>query len=113
MMNKIVVFLTLSTAALAVYSYSSRMELKAIKELKSMEAIQPSNAVYTDFKPPQDPLQDSLQDPLQEPSDVRYGDVLERIEMLRQHLSFQPSHEWINSVMKAAELEIKLQRINQ
>ena len=109
MMNKIVVFLTLSTAALAVYSYSSRMELKAIKELKSMEAIQPSNAVYTDFKPPQDPLQD----PLHEPFDVQYGDVLERIEMLRQHLSFQPSHEWINNVMKAAELEIKLQRINQ
>lgn len=43
---------------------------------------------------------------LQEPSDVRYSDIVERIDMLSQHIDYQPSKNWIKEVCSSAKNEI-------
>lgn len=44
---------------------------------------------------------------LSEPEDVKYSGALERIKMLRQHLQYRPSAEWIGGVIDSAEREIE------
>lgn len=106
-MKKIVIFQAILIVFLVVYSYSSRLELRSLREIKSMGVVK-SNVVYTS-----DVVGDSHYDEpvaesvgLSEPFDVN-SDILERILMLRQHLLFQPSQEWVDDVITAAEFEIK------
>lgn len=106
-MKKVIVFQAIFIAFLIVYSYSSRLELRSIKEVKSM-GVNSSRVVYTSGEDNR-PYEDQQ---LLEPSDVYLGDILERISMLRQHLSFQPSREWVDDVITAAEFEIKYYRGN-
>lgn len=125
-MKKIIALMTIAVAALAVYSYSARMELNAIKEIKSMGSIKrelsdrkkpqdTSDFTYTKNaeSDPSDFTSNKAESPLLEPTDTQLDDILERIKMLRQHLLFQPSQEWIDDVITAAEFEIKFYRENQ
>ena len=47
---------------------------------------------------------------LSEPSDMNGADILDRIDMLGQHLSYSPSIEWIREVSLSAKKEIVILR---
>lgn len=49
---------------------------------------------------------DANEPALPEPVENATADVLDRIESLRQHLEYQPSREWIVSLLDACRLEI-------
>lgn len=72
-------------------------------------SINKDSSKYTSFKAQNKPLEPTLSE-LSEPSEIEYEDVVERIKMLRSHLEYQPSPQWINNVITAAELEIKYLR---
>lgn len=105
-MKKIVIFQAILIVFLVVYSYSSRLELRSLREIKSMGVIDCS-VVYTSGVEEVEEVVPVVVGSLQEPSHVVYGDILERISMLRHHLLFRPSRDWVDDVITAAEFEIK------
>jgi len=106
--KKIVIFQAILIVFLVVYSYSSRLELRSLREIKSM-GVKDCSVVYTSGVEEVVPV---VVGSLPEPSDVVYGDILERISMLRHHLLFRPSRDWVDDVITAAEFEIKNYRNN-
>jgi len=104
-MKKIIVILTIAVFGLAAHSYNLKTQLETVKEVKFDEIIGVMNEreeMYTKLPTGS----------LPEPSGTESADVLERIEMLKQHVPYQPSPEWILDVINVAETEIKgLRRI--
>lgn len=100
-MKKIVVIiLTIAVFGLAAHSHNLKTQLDTVKEVKAAEILGAMNEreeMYTKLPT----------GTLPEPLGTESADVLERIEMLRQHVPYQPSPEWILDVINVAETEIK------
>lgn len=105
-MKKAVAILCIAVAGLAAYAYKISGELNETKEIKAEEILGliERQEMYTKLE--------TEIEPLPEPTGTQQDDILERIEMLRQHIPFKPSPEWIREVITAAETEIKTLRGN-
>jgi hypothetical protein len=87
--------LFITTVGTSLYSYKISTELGKIKELNK-ELNSGKHTAYAKIESKK----------LCEPLESEFEDTLERIKMLRQHLSYDPSPEWVGSVIGAAEYEI-------
>lgn len=101
--------IALTIATLAVFAtigqnLKLRAELKELKELKELAEI---NTKETTEHQKQYSSEITTIGTLAEPSESAYADIFERIEMLRQHLPYQPSAQWIENVINSAEIEIR------
>ena len=99
-MKKTIVILTIAVFGLSAHSYNLKTQLETVKEVKFDEILGVMNEreeMYTKLPT----------GTLPEPSGTESADVLERIEMLKQHVPYQPSPEWILNVINVAETEIK------
>ena len=98
-MKKIILVLLLFFGILGYAFFeikSMKEELQAIKFLQCMELIdERTTREYAKLET------ETLKEPV-----PQSDDVLERINMLRQHLFYSPSSDWICDVVTAAELEI-------
>lgn len=97
--------IALTIATLAVFAtIGQNLKLRAeLKELKELAEIKEKETT----EPQQYSNEITTIGTLDEPSESAYADIFERIEMLRQHLPYQPSAEWIENVINSAEIEIR------
>lgn len=98
-MKKIVALCVLVLAGLSLYTCKIRRELHTTREMKAMEILslmgRPAES-YTALET----------QALPEPQDTKDSDILERIRMLKDHLVYNPSPEWIQEVISESEIEI-------
>jgi len=102
-MNKAMILLCIATAGISAYALKIRGDLNSLKEIKAKEIV----GMINDRQEMYTKLETAT---LPEPSGTETSDVLERIEMLRQHIPYQPSPDWIREVITAAEMEIRVLR---
>ena len=107
MKNTLIAVTTLTFFAMIGYTMKIRAELKELKELAEI------NTKETTEHQKQYPNTVITIGNLPEPYETTYADTLERIKILRQHLPYQPSTEWIENVINSAEVEIKSLQINR
>ena len=102
-MKKIVAFCVFALLCLSFYTHRISCDLQAAKKIKAMEIVglmeSRSRPVETYVR-----LETRM---LPEPTDTKGADVLERIRMLKEHLAYDPSPEWIREVVTESELEIE------
>ena len=105
-MKKILALCVLALVGLSLYTYKISCELRATKEVKVTEIVGLMERIMNENRPAETyvGLETST---LPEPGDMKGADVLERLKMLKEHISFGPSPEWIREVLAESEMEIE------